>query len=163
LRRSIVCKEVSDRLSCQNREWIETLLYTDIYWYIWCNRYDIHWFKTVYCLTPCKRCKKWKPDSENALPVLGKNLKRGGSSYIDNFSMFFSIFCDDGTCFLDRAMFSHMNRKLSPRPFGWYGWTSVYLENSQSWLCSFIFQDKTMFSDINRKLSPRSLKLYVRT
>ena len=25
--------------------------------------------------------------------------------------------------FLDRPMFSHINGKLSPRPFEWYGWT----------------------------------------
>jgi len=30
--------------------------------------------------------------------------------------------------FLDRPMFSHINGKLSLRPFKWYGWTLVYLE-----------------------------------
>jgi len=30
--------------------------------------------------------------------------------------------------FQDRPMFSHINGKLSPRPFSWCGWTWVYLE-----------------------------------
>jgi len=30
--------------------------------------------------------------------------------------------------FRGRPMFNHIKRKLSPRPFEWYGWTLVYLE-----------------------------------
>jgi len=93
------------------------------------------------------------PVSGSAIPVLGEKIKRG---YV--FWLFFELDLCSATSmesshrdllndaaehrsilktdqnthnsliFQDRPMFNHINGKLSPRPFKWYGWTQVYLE-----------------------------------
>jgi len=50
----------------------------------------------------------------NAVPVLSMNLKWGEGRIFVNFQ--------------HRPMFSHINGKLSPRPFQWCGWTWANLE-----------------------------------
>jgi len=46
--------------------------------------------------------------------------------------------------FRDRPMLSHINGKLSPRPFEWCGWTQVYLESSPKYVqLRFSFTPKT--------------------
>jgi len=58
--------------------------------------------------------------------------------------------------FQDRPMFSHVNGKLSPRPFESYGLTyTSNLKYNQNMHYSLIFQDRPTFSHINGKLSPR--------
>ena len=63
---------------------------------------------TDYSLLFCKYHSKIKtPFSDNAFPVLDVKPKR----------VWYVLF------FQDRPMFSHINRKLSPRPFELSGWT----------------------------------------
>jgi len=59
-----------------------------------------------------KSMQTWKihsktPDLGNAIPVLVMKLKKGVVRIL--------------VIFQHRFMFSHINGKLSPRPFEWYG------------------------------------------
>ena len=60
--------------------------------------------------------------------------------------------------FQDRPMFSHINEKLSPRPFEWYGWTWVYLEKRPKYaLIPIFFQDIYLCSATSMKSSVREI------